>query len=112
MADPVPASFDVMLIVAGEIRTTSEDGRALFLAAVQPLVTATLEEAGCQTYAFSPDPNDACLIRLYELWDREESLADHLDSAHIATWRTVQDTLPIDGASINKYTISYVVSLG
>ncbi len=101
-----------MLIVAGEITTASEDGRALFLAAVQPLVEATLQEPGCQTYAFSPDPNDACLIRLYELWDNEESLAGHLGSAHIATWRTVQATLPIADASISRYTISDVASLG
>lgn len=101
-----------MLIVAGEIITTSEDGRSRFLAAVAPVVTATLREAGCQTYAFTPDPTDACLIRLYELWDQESSLEAHLASSHIAEWQTVQASLPIVGRSIHKYTISDVAPLG
>ena len=49
--------------------------RDQFLAAVAPLVAATLLEDGCHTYAFTPDPDDADLIRLYELWDDEASLA-------------------------------------
>jgi quinol monooxygenase YgiN len=101
-----------MLIVAGEIVTTSEEGRSRYLAAVAPVVTQTLREAGCQTYAFSPDPTDSCLIRLYELWDHEASLAAHLASPHVAEWRTVQDSLPIISRSIHKYTISDVTPLG
>ncbi len=101
-----------MLIVAGEIITTSEEGRNRFLAAVAPVVSATLREAGCQTYAFSPDPIDSCLIRLYELWDHAASLEAHLASPHVAEWQTVQAALPIASQSLNKYTISDVTPLG
>jgi quinol monooxygenase YgiN len=100
-----------MLIVAGEIRMQSGT-RDQFLTAVKPLVAATLLEDGCHTYAFSPDPDDDDLIRLYELWDDEASLAAHLASEHIAEWRTTSASLPILSADIVKYTVTEGVPLG
>lgn len=100
-----------MLIVAGEIRVRS-GGRDRVLAAVRPLVAATLLEDGCHTYAFTPDPDDDDLIRLYERWDDEAALAAHLASEHIAEWRTTSASLPILSADITKYTVSEGVPLG
>jgi quinol monooxygenase YgiN len=100
-----------MLIVAGEIRM-KPGTRDRFLAAVGPLVAATIEEAGCHTYAFTPDPTDADLIRLYELWDGEPSLAAHFESAHIAAWQEVRATLPIVSSSLHKYIVTDSVPLG
>lgn len=100
-----------MLIVAGEIRMQAGT-RDQFLTAVAPLVAATLLEDGCHTYAFTPDPDDADLIRLYELWDGEESLAAHLASAHIAEWATTSAALPIVSADLMKYTVTDAAPLG
>jgi quinol monooxygenase YgiN len=100
-----------MLIVAGEIRMQSGT-RDQFLAAVGSLVAATLLEHGCQTYAFTPDPDDADLIRLYELWDDEESLTAHLGSPHIAAWQSTSAELPILSADLFKYTVTDAVPLG
>ncbi|MEO6652902.1 MAG: putative quinol monooxygenase [Ilumatobacteraceae bacterium] len=99
-----------MLIIAGEIRM--EPGtRAQFFEAVAPMVTATLQESGCQTYAFTPDPDDADLVRLYELWDDDESLQGHFDSAHMAEWRARSADLPVTGRNLHRYTISEATPL-
>lgn len=99
-----------MLIIAGTI-TTEGDGRQQFLTAVQPMVAATLVEAGCHEYAFTPDPNDAHRILLYELWEDEAALASHFASAHMAAWQQTRTTLPITGADLKKYTISKAEAL-
>lgn len=75
-----------MLVIGGEFRVRPGT-RDEFLTAVAPLVAATLQEAGCAVYAFTPDPVDPDLIRLYEEWDGPESLDRHFTSEHMAAWR-------------------------
>ncbi len=96
-----------MLIVAGSI-TTADEGRDAFLAAVAPMVSATLAEPGCHEYAFTPDPNDSNRIMLYELWDDQDALDGHFASEHMAQWQQASKGLAVTGAEIKKYTISEV----
>jgi quinol monooxygenase YgiN len=100
-----------MLIVAGEIRMQAGT-RDQFFAAVGPLVAATLLENGCHTYAFTPDPDDPDLVRLYELLDDEASLAAHLGSPHIEAWRATRAGLPVASADLVQYTVTDAVPLG
>lgn len=100
-----------MLIVAGSI-TAEPGGRDAFLTAVQPMVSATLEESGCHEYAFTPDPNDDSRVLLYELWDNQASLDSHFASAHMAAWQVTRKGLALTGSSIKKYNISSVEELG
>ena len=100
-----------MLIIAGTL-TVDPDHRAAMLDAVAPMVEASRAESGCQEYVFSPDPHDPTLVRLFELWDSEEALAEHFASAHMATWQATAADLPITGRNIAKYTIAEVGSLG
>ena len=100
-----------MLIVAGTIHT-EQGGREPFLSAVQAMVSATLDEAGCQEYAFTPDPNDDNRVMLYELWDDQAALDAHFASEHMAAWQETRKGLALTGASIKKYLISSVENLG
>jgi len=100
-----------MLIIAGTL-VTQPGGRAAFLDAVQPMVAATLNEAGCREYAFSPDPNDNTRIMLYELWDDQASLDAHFASDHMAAWQETRKGLALASRYINKYMIDSVESLG
>lgn len=100
-----------MLIIAGEIRM-QPGTRERFFEAVAPMVAATLQEPGCRAYAFTPDPDDAALIRLWELWDDEESLAGHFASTHMAEWRERGRSLPVVSRDIAKYTVADVTPLG
>lgn len=99
-----------MIIVAGEIRT-QPGTRSAFMEAVASMVAATLTEPGCRTYAFTPDPDDDDLIRLFELWDDGDALAAHFASAHMADWQQRSRSLAVAGVSINKYLISSVEPL-
>jgi quinol monooxygenase YgiN len=96
-----------MLIIAGSI-TTADDGRDAFLAAVKPMVAATHTEPGCREYAFSPDPDNANRIMLFELWDDQDALDLHFASAHMAEFQAASAGLSITGMEIQKYTISDV----
>jgi quinol monooxygenase YgiN len=100
-----------MLIVAGEIRMQSGT-RDQFLEAVRPMVAASILEEGCRTYAFTPDPDDDDLIRLYELWDDEDAIAGHVASDHMAAWVEARAALPILSVDIMKYTVTEGVPLG
>jgi quinol monooxygenase YgiN len=100
-----------MLIVAGTI-TAEPGGRDAFLAAVQPMVSATLTESGCREYTFSADPNDETRIMLYELWDDQTSLDAHFASEHMAAWQETRKGLPVVSAEIKKYNIASVEALG
>lgn len=94
-----------MLIVAGTIEVDPEHRQAM-LEAVAPMVAATLTEEGCQAYAFSPDPDDPALVRLFELWDDQASLDAHFASEHMAAWQARAADLPIRGRDITKYLVS------
>lgn len=99
-----------MLIIAGHI-LAGPGARESFLEAVQPMVSATLNEPGCQEYCFTADPNNDDRIMLYELWDDETSLGGHFASEHMAAWRKVSQSLDVISNDIKKYTISAVGSV-
>ena len=99
-----------MLIVAGTIEVDPEHREAL-LAAVAPMVVATRGEPGCQAYAFSPDPEEPGLVRLFELWDDQAALDAHFASDHMADWQEAAADLPIRNRDIAKYLVSGVADL-
>lgn len=94
-----------MLIIAGDIRMEPRT-REMFMDAVAPMVAATVQEPGCRAYAFTLDPTDDTLIRLWELWDDEASLAGHFASPHMAEWQQRSRDLPVVGRDITKYTVA------
>ena len=96
-----------MLIIAGSI-TTSPGHRDVFLAAAAPMVAATHAESGCREYVFSPDPDDADRILLFELWEDQASLDAHFVSEHMAAFQRALADVSVTGREIQKYTISDV----
>jgi quinol monooxygenase YgiN len=96
-----------MLIVAGTL-TVDADHRDAMLEAVAPMVAATRAEPGCREYAFTPDPGNPTLVRLFELWDDQAALEAHFASAHMAEWQARAASLPITGRDIAKYTIAEI----
>lgn len=100
-----------MIIVAGTFRM-QPGSRSRFFEEVAPMVAASLEEPGCRTYAFTPDPDDADLIRLYELWDDQEALDQHFASEHMAAWKEQAVSLPIMSREVMCYTVTDARPLG
>lgn len=99
-----------MLIVAGHF-LTAPGQRAAFLAAAAPMVAATREEAGCREYTFSPDPDDANRVMLYELWDDQAALDAHFATDHMASFQAALADVSVVDRDVQKYTISEVGSL-
>lgn len=96
-----------MLIIAGSI--TTEDGhREKFLSAVRPMVAATHTEPGCREYVFSPDPDDANRILLFEMWDDQDALEAHFATEHMASFQQSLASIAIAGMDVKKYTIADV----
>jgi quinol monooxygenase YgiN len=96
-----------MLIIAGSI--TTEDGdRDAFMTAVAPMVAATHTEPGCREYVFSPDPDDANRILLFEMWDDQEALDAHFVTEHMAAFQQSLANIAVTGMDVKKYTISDV----
>ena len=93
-----------MLIVAGTF-TSAPGAREQVLDHAGEAMAATRQEEGCHSYVFSPDVDDPNLIRLYELWEGEEELNAHLQTAHIAEFRQATEGL-IVGRSVHIFTVT------
>ena len=75
-----------MIVVAGEIEI--EPGAADGVVEdVRAMVTETRKESGCTTYSFSLDMTDPSIVRIYECWEDEPSLAAHMKTAHMAAFQ-------------------------
>jgi quinol monooxygenase YgiN len=66
-----------VIIVAGHF-VVDPGQRDEFLAGRAEAMQRSRAEAGCITYAFSPDPLDAGRVLLFERWESKAHLADHL----------------------------------
>ncbi len=66
-----------MIVVTGFFDVAEGDRRA-FLDSKSSQAAHTLEETGCQEYAFSADDVHPGRVRLIELWDSMDDLTAHL----------------------------------
>jgi quinol monooxygenase YgiN len=94
-----------MIIIAGTL-DVQPDQRAKLLELAVPLMKATNAEPGNHEYVFSADPIDAGRVRIFELWEDEDSLTPHLAQPHMAEFGKAMSQLTITGSSVIKYTIS------
>ncbi|HHQ4695147.1 TPA: putative quinol monooxygenase [Aeromonas veronii] len=53
-----------------------------FRAALEPLIAATLQEAGCQRYQLHQDLDNPNSWMLYEVWESEAALTAHQGQPH------------------------------
>jgi quinol monooxygenase YgiN len=66
-----------VIIVAGHF-VVDPAQRDQFLDSRADVMRTSRAEAGCITYAFSPDPLDPGRVHLFERWESKAALADHL----------------------------------
>ena len=93
------------IVVSGEIRIDPEDFDAA-VALAEPLVAATLEEAGNVTYGFWVDPTDRGRIRVFEEWETEAAMSAHGASAHLATFFAGMAALRIESVDLTRYDVA------
>jgi quinol monooxygenase YgiN len=94
-----------MHIIAGKLWVAPGD-RQRYLESLREIVQAVRNEPGCLEYAFSADPIDEGLVRLYELWASRESLAEHQAALAGRQWPS---EVKVESAEVNEYEAVAVV---
>ena len=75
-----------MIIVEGSARIP-EGAWDQAIAAMETMITASREEAGCIEYAYSRDFFDPNLLRIIERWQDKAALVSHFAEPHMAVFR-------------------------
>jgi quinol monooxygenase YgiN len=98
-----------VIIVAGHF-VVDPDQREEFLRSRADVMRTSRSEAGCITYAFSPDPLDPGRVLLFERWESKAALAGHL--AALRQRPRPQDHVEVRESELQQYEISAVGPVG
>jgi len=94
-----------MIVVLGKMEVDEKD-REAFMRAAGTLQQATRAEAGCVSYVFAQDVNDPLCFWLSECWESEAALGAHLQTPHIAAFRTQLSGLGFRSYVVKRYDVS------
>lgn len=98
-----------MIIVAGYF-VVDPGQREEFLRGRADVMRASRSEAGCITYAFSPDPLDPGRVLLFERWESKAALAGHL--AALRQRPRPAGGVEVRESEVQQYEISAVGPVG
>ena len=102
-----PEQGDSVIIVGGEFRLDPEQ-RDAFLASRIDMMERSRSEPGCLEYTFAADPLDPGRVILFERWESQEVLDEHLNGVRSRP----QPTAPAPQASsITLFDVSSERSL-
>lgn len=96
-----------MLIIAGTFELDPGQ-RSDFMDQAKSMILATRKEEGCSTYSFTEDPYDAGIVRVFEVWESQDNLKDHIASEHSQFWNQNVLTKFETKNDVHKYAISKV----
>jgi quinol monooxygenase YgiN len=92
------------ILVIGTLRIPGDSGDPL-LPYVKAVVTFSRNQEGCLEYALSRDLLDPTIMRIYQLWRDEASLAAHLTSPHMLEYRAAWANLGVSERNIFAYEV-------
>lgn len=75
-----------MIIVEGSAKIPAEAWDKA-ISAMEVMIKASREEAGCIEYAYSRDLLDPNLLRIIERWTDKAALVSHFGEPHMAAFR-------------------------
>ncbi len=75
-----------LIAIIGQFDVHAEDATAVG-ELMREMMSETQKEAGCLHYAFSTDLTNPNRFQLSELWESDQALAAHFQSAHMAKFR-------------------------
>jgi quinol monooxygenase YgiN len=94
-----------MLIVSGTISLDPANHDAA-LAAVGPLVQATLAEEGNITYGFWVHPDNRGEFLVYEEWVDQEAMDVHFATPHMAEFMGAMANLGVTGTDVVRHEVT------
>jgi len=99
-----------MIVISGTVAINPEK-HAQAVAAALEMSAASEAEAGCVTYRFYADLEDPNLFRIFEVWEREDALAAHFETAHMAVFRKKMPDLVAGPMDVKRYDVDKVSDL-
>jgi quinol monooxygenase YgiN len=111
-SDPtVDTGDDRAVVVAGWIDYEPAD-RAAALDAFAVVVAESRKEPGCIDYAFTPDPDVAGRVRVFEHWVSDAALTEHLTLPHVQALRGAIGGLTRTGRQMTHHTVAVSRPMG
>lgn len=98
-----------MIYVIATLTVAAEQRDAL-IAAAQPCIAATRQEAGCISYDLTASTTDGGTAIFVERWESREHLQAHFGTPHMATWREASGKL-ISNRSVEIVHVDRVETL-
>lgn len=94
-----------MIIIAGTFRVPPENLER-FKPHMREMVEGSRAEHGCLTYSHGVDLLEPGLIRLFEIWRDQESIAAHGQAAHVAAYRAAAAEFVVSDRNIRRYEVA------
>ncbi|MDJ0920262.1 MAG: putative quinol monooxygenase [Henriciella sp.] len=91
-----------MIIVEGSARIPT-DAWDQALTAMEAMILASREEAGCIEYAYSRDALDPDLLRIIERWKDLAALQAHFAEPHMAVFRQALSEIGPQDLQVRMY---------
>jgi quinol monooxygenase YgiN len=94
------------IIIGAEIRIDPADMPKIRDAAtVMVEKTVTLEKDTCIAYSFAEDFSEKGLVRIFEVWESDEALAEHFKTQHMADFQAAMKTIAVKEVKANRYEV-------
>ena len=91
-----------MIIISGVVQVKPAM-RETAVAVALKMAAASEAEAGCVTYRFYSDLNNANIFFLYEEWESAEALASHFETPHMAQFQAQLPAILASEPVIKRY---------
>lgn len=92
------------VVIAGTVDVPPEK-RDQAIRDAKPLIDEALAEPGCRAYAWTFDPFDPGRIHVFEEWESEQTLADHLRAPSYLNMLAHLGGIGIQAALTRKYRV-------
>jgi quinol monooxygenase YgiN len=99
-----------MIVVLVQVESSAEDIEAM-RDMLSEMETTTRRESGCHDYSFSQEISDPNRMRVTELWESMEALAEHFATPHMATFNAALADRPPKSTSLKIYELGAELEL-
>lgn len=99
-----------MIIVAGTIQFEPSDIEQVE-SHIREAVFHTVQEHGCICYRFCRDMNTEGLFQIYEEWESEPDLLNHLGTKHITAFLTALSNFNVVAQDVKVFEANQLRSL-
>jgi len=91
-----------MIIIAGTI-TCDPEKMEDAVEAICSLMEATQAEEGCIDYVLSADPLSPGVIRIFEKWESDEAIKNHMRAPHMADFQGKISNFGVTAMSVDRF---------